>query len=220
MTPNINEALSRNNILSNRHPYETQAIEQVCSYLLATRGVEYRISGEHVPVGNHNCDYVLTNLDGSATIAIEIVRIVDDPASMEQHRWRSVLWDALKRECAMRGISGFIVRTPWTLEEPPREIRRQLAPRVADGVAEILRDNPHASFFTVEGFEFRRASDMDGIGSYTSGGAHYVDTAGGSADILETLEDKDSQLACPQPSGSWWAYRQKPSWMPVTSRGS
>jgi hypothetical protein len=183
--------------MSNRHSYEKDAIEQVCSYLRTTRGVEYRIAAEHVPVGNKNCDYLLALADGSATIAVEIVRLVDAPASVEQARWRSILWDALKIECSKRGISGYTVQTPWNLNTPPRDIRGKLAPKVADAVAEFLRSNPYAVDFNVDGFRFRRAPELEGIGAYASGGAHWIDMAGGAAGILEVLEDKDAQLALP-----------------------
>ncbi|MBM7118748.1 hypothetical protein [Archangium primigenium] len=184
-------------VMSNRHPYEQEVIEQIINHLKTSRGAEYSITGEHVPVGRKNCDYVLTSADNSSTIAIEIVRLVEAPEAMEQHRWRSILWEALKAECAKRGVSGFVVRTPWTTSKKPREINKQLAPQIATEAAKFILENPTVSNFSIEDVHFQRSQWIDGISNYAHGSARWVSPTDVTATVLDTLTDKDEQLALP-----------------------
>lgn len=183
--------------MSNRSPYETKAIEVFIEHLRSSGNGDYRVEAEHVPVGRKNCDFLLAPLDGSdRKIAVEVVRVVDNPADMQQQSFRDIHWEVLTAELKALGVAGVLVRTPWSIRAAPHKTKK-LAVQLARDIKAALDAAPDAKTVTVSGHEVVRIADLPGIVPSATSGMHLGNNRGHTDVLLSMLEDKDAQVALP-----------------------
>jgi hypothetical protein len=179
--------------MSNRHPYEEQTIELLRAHLTDVRGTAFKIIGEHVQVGPKNCDYLLGVETGAGVqLAVELVRIVDEPDAMQKMSFRGVLWDALKDELTKLGLSGVWVRTPWNITTPPRETKKSVAPELARRIFAEVQVKPSQTTWSVDGYEVRRIDGLEGVVPSSIGHGQWINNQGLTGTLLTTLEARVS----------------------------
>lgn len=182
--------------MSNRHPYETKAIETLIGHLRSSGSGDFLVEAEHVPVGRKNCDFLLAPRTGPGRkVAVEVVRVVDNQAEMEVDYFRGIHWEALKAELKALGVDGVLIRTPWSIRTVPRETQKVVVPGLARRIKAALDADPDSKSVMVDGHEVVRIADLSGVVPSANTGAHYVNRPLLTEILLTTLEDKDAQLA-------------------------
>lgn len=183
--------------VSNRHAYETTAIEQLLA-VMEEQGRTLRVMADHVASGRKNCDFLLAPASGAGRgVAVEVVRIIDDPADMETHYRRSIHSAALRAELGRVNVSGLTVRTPWAIRGSPRELKLA-APGLARRIQAAVAAEPDAELLYVDGHEVVPAPGLEGVVTSAHSTVSYVDRPQLAEKLMATLEDKDAQLAVPE----------------------
>ena len=96
------------------------------------------------------------------------------------------------------GLSDIAVHTPWRIQWGPRKLKRSAAKQLAHRIKVALDANPGKQLIESEGFRISRIPGLGFISFGSHSSAHWVNEERFAGSILDTLADKDAQVALPR----------------------
>lgn len=180
-----------------KQQWEIDAKDRFVTFLLERQGQRYVVTGEDVvvnPLTGQNYDYALTpDSRELPSIALEIFRLVGEENDIGEHRaWTDVI-ARLRSELKLRGIAGYLIRTPRF--RVPKVKRKQFVSELADQLAQAIAKNPDQEELIVDSYTLRKMAGYPGVEFSWIGGARAVNPFGSvSAAIDNLLPTKNEQL--------------------------
>ena len=178
-----------------KEQWEEEAIERFRAYLSNARQFTYGITNRDVvvnPTTGENFDYQLQNENGEK-IAVEIFRMVENGTDLAKNRvWHQVtnfLRDILKK----KGLKGYLVYTPQFFVK--KSEMKIYAEKMAEVIEDGIKNNPTASKFTHEGFNFHKIVSLENISLSYSEGVRSIDSRGTAThSFVDKLPKKNKQV--------------------------
>jgi hypothetical protein len=131
---------------------------------------------------NLNFDYQLQC--GSEFIALEIFHLVDSKTEIERQKSWDLISNSIAAELRKRGVKGFTISTPNTLNVPPNRVEKFVSKSV-DNLQHAIEQNPGVDPIQKSGFEIKRVEDFPDVSLYTVGPGGAFDPTGMANRFIE-----------------------------------
>ncbi|HTS38879.1 MAG TPA: hypothetical protein VMH04_24605 [Candidatus Solibacter sp.] len=179
-----------------KEQHEEEAILRFATYLRATTGIGYGVTGRDVPVASgQNYDYELTRANGDK-LAVELFRLIESEEDFKRQRaWGRVI-EKLKQEVAQRKLKGYMVSTPvFTYRK--RDLDAYVSQQ-ANAIENAISNDGDKEQFSAGGYEFNKIANLETILFSYSPGARAINPSGTALEqFARLLPVKNGQLEAP-----------------------